>query len=68
MTRHPNDRMIDSFVYLSSDDMKIKAGVYVSGRYTFINGFWFYPRTAGEIHDYLVNPTGSSEMMGGTTL
>lgn len=28
----------------------------------------YFPKSEGEIHDYLANPTGSSEMMGGTTL
>ena len=55
--------MIESFVYLSSDDMVIKAGVYVNGRYTFISGFWFYSNIAKQICDYLINPDGSSQAM-----
>ena len=63
MTRHANDRMIDNFLYMNFDEQRIYAGVYVSGTYYYIKGFWFYSETAKQIHDYLMNPDGSSTTM-----
>lgn len=63
MTRHPNDRLIDSYVYIDQIDQRIYAGVYVAGKYHYLSGYWFYSDTARAIHDYLINPDGTSDAM-----